>query len=581
MKEFFKMTGATLLALILFFTVAGFMSMSVLIAMASMGQGTTTLDKDAILRLELKGELVERSKDDTMEALMGQIYGEDGTLALDDIRYALERAKESGKIKAVYLDCGMLSAGGASIQELRNMLSDFKEETGVPMIAYADSYTQGSYWIATVADSVYMNPQGNLLVNGMFTKLMFFKNTLEKLGVEMQIFKVGTFKSAVEPYILDKMSDANRLQMQQIADGVWQIMTKEIAESRNIDAKVLDNYVNAGGFFQPAEFALSSNMLDGLKYRSDVESEIKARFGKDVKFASLGFMKNMASKEPYSANKVAVLYAIGDIDGGKESSMKSEKIAEELNKLADNDKVKAVVLRVNSPGGSAFGSEQMWYAAKRLKEKKPLIVSMGNYAASGGYYMSCIADTIVAQPSTLTGSIGIFGMFPNSKGLLDKIGLKFDEVKTHELSSFGDMTRPMTEAERMLMQQYINRGYELFVSRCAEGRNVTADEIKAIAEGRVWLGNKALTLNLVDVEGGLDTAIDIAARKAGLTNNYSVAEYPVKKDFITTLMEELQGDMYVRSVKNRLGDKARFVEEYIQMTNLTGVQALMPYRVEL
>lgn len=581
MKDFFKMTGATLLGLILFTAITGFVSMTMLVAIASIGQSETTLDKDAILKLELNGEIVERSQDDTMEALMAKVYGNETTLALDDVRYALARAKESGKIKAVYLDCGLLSAGGASIQELRNMLIDFKRETNIPVIAYADSYTQGSYWLASVADSVYMNPQGNLLVNGMFSKLMFFKGTLDKLGVDMQVFKVGTFKSAVEPYILDKMSDANRLQMQQMADGMWNIMSNEIATSRGIDAKVLDNYVDAGGFFQPAEFALKLNMLDGLKYCSDVENAIKARYGKEIKFASLGLMKNMASKEPYSANKVAVLYAYGDIDGGKEDSMESEEIAKELNKLADNDKVKAVVLRVNSPGGSAYGSEQMWYAAKRLKEKKPLIVSMGDYAASGGYYMSCIADTIVAQPSTLTGSIGIFGMFPNIQGITDKLGLKFDEVKTHELSSFGDMTRPMTEAEKMLMQQYINRGYELFVSRCAEGRNMSTDDIKAIAEGRVWLGNKALELNLVDIEGGLDTAIAIAARKAGLTNNYQVAEYPAKKDFMTQLMEEIQGDMYMRSVKNRLGDKAQYVEEYLRMTNLTGVQAIMPYRVDL
>jgi protease-4 len=325
-------------------------------------------------------------------------------------------------------------------------------------------------------------------------------------------------------------------------------------------------------------------LVDELKYRNEMTAFLKEQFGASYKSVSLRQMKSVPSTDKFSVNKVAVLYAVGEIDSNAAGEMDSEKIVRELNSLADNDDVKAVVLRVNSPGGSAFGSEQMWFAAKQLRDRKPLIVSMSDYAASGGYYMSCIADTIVAQPTTLTGSIGIFGMFPNFAGVTDKLGVNFSTVKTNELSDFGNTMRPMTDSERVIFQNYINRGYDLFISRCAEGRNTSNDEIKRVAEGRVWTGADALSLGLVDVLGGLDDAIAIAASKAGLTDNYAVAEYPKQKDELTQILEKLTGeDLSIRLLQwqIRKNPELSILNSQFSILNMQGAQAIMPYRVEL
>jgi protease-4 len=325
-------------------------------------------------------------------------------------------------------------------------------------------------------------------------------------------------------------------------------------------------------------------LIDGLKYRNEMTTFLEEQFGENAKSISLKEMKSVPSADKFSMNKVAVLYAVGEIDSNAAGEMDSEKIVRELNRLADNDDVKAVVLRVNSPGGSAFGSEQMWFAAKQLCARKPLIVSMSDYAASGGYYMSCIADTIVAQPTTLTGSIGIFGMFPNFAGVTDKLGVNFSTVKTNELSDFGNTMRPMTDSERVILQNYINRGYDLFISRCAEGRNTSNDEIKRVAEGRVWTGADALSLGLVDVLGGLDDAIAIAASKAGLTDNYAVAEYPKQKDELTQILEKLIGeDLSIRLLQwqIRKNPELSILNSQFSILNMQGAQAIMPYRVEL
>jgi protease-4 len=325
-------------------------------------------------------------------------------------------------------------------------------------------------------------------------------------------------------------------------------------------------------------------LVDELKYRNEMTAFLKEQFGGSYKSVSLRQMKTVPSTDKFSVNKVAVLYAVGEIDSNAAGEMDSEKIVRELNSLADNDDVKAVVLRVNSPGGSAFGSEQMWFAAKQLRARKPLIVSMSDYAASGGYYMSCIADTIVAQPTTLTGSIGIFGMFPNFAGVTDKLGVNFSTVKTNELSDFGNTMRPMTDSERVILQNYINRGYDLFISRCAEGRNTSNDEIKRVAEGRVWTGADALSLGLVDVLGGLDDAIAIAASKAGLTDNYAVAEYPKQKDELTQILEKLTGeDLSIRLLQwqIRKNPELSILNSQFSILNMQGAQAIMPYRVEL
>lgn len=579
MKDFFKMTGATLVGLILFSIVSGFLSIVMLMALVSVENTDTKLKENSVFKLNLNGTLVERSQSDDMEAFMRAINENVGTIALDDLRSSLRKAEKSSEINALYLNCGILSASPASLQELRSMLQRFKTNSGKPVYAYADSYTQGTYWLASVADSIFLNPQGMVMLTGMQMQTMFMKSALEKMHVEMQIFKVGTFKSAVEPYILDEMSEPNRKQMSRIADSLWTALSSDVVASRGVKLEDLNQFVNEGAMFDEVERVIQLGLVDRLLYRDEMEALIE-RDVDHAKYVTLSKMKRLPNNDSYSGNKVAVLYATGDIDGGSERSMKSSNIVKELNKLADNDDVMAVVLRVNSPGGSAYGSDQMWHAAKMLREKKPLIVSMSDYAASGGYYMSCIADTIVAQPTTLTGSIGIFGMFPNVGGLLDKVGVNFDGVKTHEFADFGSIDRPCTEAERAVMQRYINRGYENFVGKCAAGRGVAVDSIKAIAEGRVWLGGDALDNGLVDVLGGLDEAVAIAANKAGLTDNYQVKEYPVKKDFMTSLIEEMQTEVETRSIKSKLGIYAPMYEQYVRLINLQGIQALMPYTVE-
>ena len=584
MKNFFKTTLAVFVALILFSFVSGILSIMMLGAFAAIGSAETTLQNNSVLKIDLTGSLEERVNEDDLNFLLGQINGEQTIVGLNDLRSSLDKAAKSDQITALYLNCGSLAASPASAQELRSLIENFKIESGKPVYAYGDNYSQAAYWIASVADTMFLNPQGTIGLSGMATQIPFFREALDKLGVKMEIFKVGTFKSAVEPYILDEISEPNRLQNQRMLDGIWSEMIADITSSRPTSADDINRFVDEGMMFGETSDIVQLGLVDGLKYRSEMTDMLKQDLGENIKFVSLKKMKKVPSADKFSMNKVAVLYAVGDIDSGSEGQMKSENIVKELNRLADNDDVKAVVLRVNSPGGSAFGSEQMWFAAKQLRAKKPLIVSMSDYAASGGYYMSCIADTIVAQPTTLTGSIGIFGMFPNFEGIVDKIGVNFSVVKTNELSDFGNTMRPMTDSERIILQNYINRGYELFVSRCAEGRNTTNDEIKRIAEGRVWTGADALSIGLVDVLGGLDDAIAIAAQKAGLTDNYAIAEYPVQKDALTQLLEDLTGESFTTTIlKWQLRQNPEFstLNSQLSTLNLQGAQAIMPYRVEL
>ena len=583
MKNFLKTTLAVFVALILFTIISGIVSISMLGAIASMGSTETTLQDNSILKINLTGTLTERVNEESLEYLLAQANNQPTPLGLNDLRSSLKKAATSDKIKALYLNCGSLSASPASAQELRTLIENFKTESGKPVYAYGDNYSQSAYWIASIADTLILNPQGTIGLVGMATQIPFFHEALDKLGVKMEIFKVGTFKSAVEPYILDEMSEPNRLQNEKMLSSMWTEIVEDIASSRAISANDINQHIDKGLVFSEANDIRNQGFIDLIKYENEVTALLKEQFGEDIKFVSLSKMKNVPSTEKFSMNKVAVLYATGEIDAGSEGEMNSNDIVKELNKLANNDDVKAVVLRVNSPGGSAFGSEQMWFAAKQLRAKKPLIVSMSDYAASGGYYMSCIADTIVAQPTTLTGSIGIFGMFPNFAGVADKIGVNFSTVKTNEIADLGNTMRPMTDSERAIIQNHVNRGYELFISRCAEGRNTSNDEIKLVAEGRVWTGSDALSIGLVDVLGGLDEAIAIAAAKAELTDNYAVAEYPKQKDVFTKLIEDLTGETLTSIIlKSKLTNpQLSILNSQLSTLNRQGIQAITPYRVEL
>ncbi len=575
MKDFFKMTLATVVGFLLVSMLSSIVSMAVFFAliMQSYDSPKAVLNDDSVLRLKLNGVLQERSEGDEYAAFMSAIGDYVDVLGLDKLRSALKKAAKEDKVKALYLQCEMLSGTPGQIEELREMLVKFKE-SGKPIYAYADQYTQGAYWLASVADEKWLNPSGQVLMTGMSSSTMFMKRALDKLGVEMQIFKVGTFKSAVEPYILTEMSDANREQMQQFNDVIWDKMKSDIGNDR------IQEYADKGMFFGATTAALDYELVDSLVYKSDVKKLIEKRLGDDIDYVGYKTVNSAVEMPAGSTHKIAVLYASGAIDDGRGDGINSEKIARQLDKLRKDDDVKAVVYRIHSPGGSAFGSEQMWYAAEQLRKEKPLIVSMAGYAASGGYYMSCNADTIVAQHTTLTGSIGIFGMFPSVEGLVDKVGLDFDGVKTAEFADFGQTTRSMTEGERAILQRYIESGYELFTRRCAEGRGMDIDALKAVAEGRVWTGLDAKRIGLVDELGGLDRAIEIAAEKAGLAN-YKVKEYPKKKDFMTELIEKIYGGAEDRVMAKKLGVAAQYVPLYERMMNMTGAQALMPYVVGL
>lgn len=578
MKQFFKFTLATIvgfilasfLSVILFFIVVG--------ALASSSDKPTEVKSNSVYELELKGSLVDRSQDDPFSAALAEAFGQPGTsvIGLDDVLQNIEKAKNNPNISGIYLKGGMLVGGYASLKEIRDALIDFKT-TGKFVVAYADTYMQSNYYLATVADKVLLNPEGMLELKGLNAELLFLKNTFDKIGVDMQVVKVGSFKSAVEPYINTKMSDENRLQVSAYLSSIWKTMLSEISASRKIAVDSLNIYADQMMLFQPTSNNLEYGLVDSLVYADEVKQIIES-FNGEYKTIKHSAMMKVPSDKKFAKEKIAVIYAVGAIDGGDSEGIVSDKLVQTINDAAADDMIKSVVFRVSSPGGSAYGSEQIWRALTLLKEKKPLIVSMGDYAASGGYYISCMADTVVAQPNTITGSIGIFGLIPNIDGLNKKLGLTYDGVKTNKLSDAISINRAFRPEERDLMQAYVNRGYELFVKRCADGRGMTVDEIKAVAEGRVWTGEDAKKLGLVDVLGGLNDAIAIAIEKSGL-EKYRVVEYPEKEDFATRLMKGLSGDVEAKFAKSTLGENYQMFQYLKQATQMQGIQARLPYEL--
>lgn len=576
MKQFLKYTLATILGVFIVWLLCLLIFFGIVGAIASSGDTVTVLKPNSIYELNLDGTLVDRSEDDPFSAAFAEAMGQavQATIGLDDVLANIEKAKNDDNITGIYLKGGMLNGGFASIKEIRDALIDFKK-TGKFVVAYADNYLQRSYYLVSVADKILINPQGMLELKGLAADLVFFKNTLDKLGIEMQVVKVGTFKSAVEPYVNTKMSDANREQVTVYLKSIWNTMLNQVSASRNITADNLNAYADEMMMFQPTEKAKEYALVDSLVYVDEVDSILKS-YTKDYKLVKHSAMNKLPDNTKFDKSKVAVIYAVGGIDGGDNEGIVSKDLVETIDKVTKDEAVKAVVFRVSSPGGSAYGSEQIWRALSNLKAKKPLIVSMGNYAASGGYYISCMADTIVAQPNTITGSIGIFGLIPNIQGLNQKIGLTYDGVKTNKMSDAISVNRPFTPEEKLLMQNYVNRGYELFVKRCADGRKMTVDQIKAIAEGRVWTGEDALKIGLVDKIGGLNDAIQIAVTKANLTT-YNVKEFPEKEDFKTKFMKNLAKDMEARIVKVQLGEHYNLFKQVQNIDKINGIQARLPY----
>lgn len=593
MKDFFKYVLATVIGIVVAGVVIMFLGVLTIFGLASSSDKDVVIEDNSVLMLELNGIISERIPESSPLDFLTQLtpMGEETTLGLDDITSAIKKAKENEDIKGIYLLAGTLEAQPASVEAIRDALADFKE-SGKFIIAYADTYNQLEYYIASLADKVLLNPKGVLDWHGLAGMNIFYKDLMDKLGIEMQIFKVGTFKSAVEPYMLSEMSDANREQTAAYIGSIWQKFSDEVATSRNLSKDALNQIAEEGAMFKTGEELMAAGLVDSLIYKNDMRVYLNRYMGleedKKVSAYSVSDMRGVKRNTPRdrSGNIVAVYYAVGDIDGGgsilptTDEGINSEKVIKDLRKLKDDDDVKAVVLRVNSPGGSAYGSEQIWYAISQLKEKKPVIVSMGDFAASGGYYISCNADTIVAEPTTLTGSIGIFGMVPNFQAVTKKIGVNIDIEKTNSLADMGSAFRPMTETEKALMQKTVERGYDLFTTRCAEGRGMTQEQIDAIGQGRVWTGTMALERGLVDVLGGLDDAIEIAVEKAGI-EQYTLKSYPEQEGGLLSMFSDAVKDNTIRQQVLK-GDAAKIFNDVYKISHLDKIdriQARMPYNI--
>lgn len=585
MKEFLRSTLATITGVLICGFIFIILGISILAGIVASSDTETIVPANSVFTLELKGTIQERYQPSPIDQFFEDQIS---TYGLEDILSSIQKAKENNLIKGIYLHTGAFSCPAASLQAIHRALTDFKK-SGKFLVAYADSYTQGGYYLASVADKVIINPSGSLSWHGLASETMFLKDFLAKIGVKMQIFRVGTYKSAVEPMISTEMSPANREQTLAFLESTWKSIMNDVAESRHLSTDSLNLLADRNMDFQPAETYVRCGLADTLMYQDEVLSYLKSLTGlsedENLQTLNLDEMTRVKSDAPTSKTRdvIAVYYAYGEIDNSSsyDEGINSEKVTKDLRDLRNDKHVKAVVFRVNSPGGSAYGSEQIWREVSLLKAEKPVVVSMGDYAASGGYYISCAANKIVAEPTTLTGSIGIFGMVPDASELLNnKLGLHFDGVKTHKMADMGSMGRPLNAEESALMQQMVNQGYALFTKRCAEGRNIPLEELYKIAEGRVWTGSMAKELKLVDELGGLDTAIQLAA-KLGKVKDYKLKSYPGKQDFLTELLNT-RADRYIHSeLQETFGEYYRGFDWIRHIQQADRLQARLPFDLHI
>ncbi len=583
---------AVVVGVIIVHILYGVIFLLICLSAAGSSSSDVTVKDNSVLKISLTADMPDKVTDGMGFDFMSMTTVKQ--IGLNDALKSIEKAKTDDRIKGIYLDMDGASAGTATIEELRNKLIEFKE-SGKFIISYATAYSQFGYYLASVADEVYVNPQGGMSWQGMCSQIMFYKNVLEKLGVEMQVFRHGQFKSAVEPYICDKMSPANRKQYSVLLNSIWGKVCRGISEARGISVEDLNMYADSLSL-RKAEDAVTLKFADAVKYYDEVIDELKAKSGFDGKDKDMFIdLEKYAKasvpnvKENKSKNEVAVLFAEGEIvdgNGGK-GQMGGDKIAEELRKIRENDDVKAVVLRVNSPGGSGLASEVMWREIQKVKQAgKPVVVSMGNLAASGGYYISCSADYIYAQPTTLTGSIGVFGMFPNLQGLVtDKIGLTIDTVCTNAHADFGSTMRPVTEMEYNYVQQSIEDFYDTFLTRVFDGRKGKGAEghvlsekalVDSIGQGRVWAGADAIEIGLVDELGSLNDAVKKAVELANIPD-YKIVEYPAKKEWFEELAEQF--DISARIMKSELGENYIYYQNAKRIAETSGIQARMEHDI--
>ena len=593
MKDFLKNVLATVVGILIFIMVMGIIGAMSLVGMVAASSATTDVKDNSVLVMNLNGLMSERNEEDPTAMLFG--LGKGGVMGLDDVVNAIKKSKDNDKIKGIYIEAGRFASDApATTLALRKALLDFKK-SGKWIVAYGDNYTQNTYYLASVADKIWLNPQGMLDWHGMVSEGMYLKDAMEKFGVRMQVAKVGSYKSAPEMFTSNQMSEPNREQITAYLTGVWDNMLTDISNSRKISKDSLNAYADRVITFEDPQNLIKYKFVDKLLYTDEIKGEVKKLLkideGKDINQVSIEQMQNVKSKGN-NGEQIAVYYAYGDIVDEATANLMSlnshlivgKDVSRDLEQLAADESVKAVVLRVNSGGGSAYASEQIWNAVKKLKAKKPIVVSMGGMAASGGYYISCEANWIVAEPTTLTGSIGIFGMFPDFSNLLtQKLGVKFDEVKANKNSGFGTLSRPFTEDEMSYLNMYIERGYQLFRKRVADGRKQSVDAIEKVAQGHVWLGKDAIKIKLVDELGGLDEAVKKAAQLAKL-DEYYTSPYPAKASIMEQLMNKtsnVSGNYLDAHLRNTLG---AYYEPFMLMKTIgeqNAIQARVPFYLNI
>ena len=588
MKDFFKNVFATFVGLFLFVLVTLLLGFVCIFGMVLSSESTTEIKNNSVLVINLSGPLNERTEENVITKFVGKTANE---TSLEDVLSGIEKAKADKNIKGIYLEAGVFVPNSyAALQEIRDALIDFKKSNKW-IVAYGDSYTQGTYYLASVANDVYLNPQGMLDWHGLSTQRIYLKDMLAKFGVKVQVSKVGTYKSATEMFTGDKMSDADRQQTSAYLNGIWKYLLKGVGESRNIPIAKLNEYADSViTFANPTDY-LKMKLIDKLLYTDQVRNEIKKRLGiasgDDINQVSLADLKTV--KADKNGNEIAVYYAYGDIVDVPVSSTSlsqhnivGKDVCKDLKELMDDDDVKAVVIRVNSGGGSAFASEQMWHQIMELKKVKPVVVSMGGYAASGGYYMSVPANWIVAEPTTITGSIGIFGMFPDFSGLAsEKLGIKFDEVKTNKNGAFLSPMRPLTPDEMRMLQVYIDRGYNTFKDRVAQGRKLTMQQVETIAQGHVYTGEDALKIKLVDELGGLDKAVLKAVQLAKIKDYYT-KNYPAPVNWLDQIFGDYVQDNYLsEQLHSSLGMLYQPFSILRTLNQQSAIQARIPYFINI
>ncbi len=580
--NFLKNILSTFLALIIFSAIGIFLFILIVGALAD--EPPVEVKANSVLHLKLNKPLSEVEFDNPLDDIP-VFASAPSTIGLVQLKEAIEHAKTDDNIKGIYLDAPYVMAGMGMLHELRSTLADFKK-SGKFVISYGEFYSEPSYYLASVSDVVALHPEGDIEFNGLAANVTFFTGMFEKLEIEPQIFRVGDFKSAVEPFMRKNLSEENELQLNAMLSGIYSDMLDSIAATRGIEKGELKN-ISDNMLARNPQGALAHKLVDSLFYFDQLISMIKKESGTaaddEVEFIKYTDYNKSFSNYKRSDNEVAVIVASGDIVSGKGdvNTIGSEKFAKEIRKARENDKVKAIVLRINSPGGSFIASDVMWRELKLASQSKPVIASMSNYAASGGYYMAMACDTIIAPPTTITGSIGIFGMLFNAQGFLNnKLGIYHDEVSTGKYSNYITPTRPLTAQEKKIIQTDVEEGYETFVAKAAAGRGMTVEEIKVIASGRVWTGVQARDNGLVDILGDLNDAIEIAAAKADL-EDYKIKYYPKQKSFVEMILEDLEGGNSAKALQSELGDYYMYVESIKKAQQMQGLQARWPFEVEI